>query len=69
MLLIKPVSSQFLVTFRYMQVMEFTGLLIGLGGRGLFLPLGGVVRPVPRPRSHPPRMHVPDVGQCQFLAA
>ena len=30
-LLLKPVSSQFLVTFRYLQVLDITGLALGLG--------------------------------------
>lgn len=30
LLLLKPVSSQFLVTFRYLQVLELSGLVIGL---------------------------------------
>jgi ABC-2 type transport system permease protein len=34
-LLIKPVASQFLVTFRHLQVIEFTGLVIGLGVIGV----------------------------------
>src|SRR5919109_4996601 len=37
-LLVKPVASQFLVTFRYLQVTEFMGLLLGLGviGTGMY---------------------------------
>jgi ABC-2 type transport system permease protein len=35
LLLLKPVSSQFLVTFRYLQVLEFSGLLIGLAVIGI----------------------------------
>lgn len=31
LLLLKPVSSQFLVTFRYLQVLEITGLALGFG--------------------------------------
>lgn len=31
LLLLKPVSSQFLVTFRYLQVLEITGLVLGFG--------------------------------------
>ncbi|MEZ5831538.1 MAG: ABC-2 family transporter protein [Dongiaceae bacterium] len=37
-LLLKPVSSQFLVTFRYLQVMDVIGLLVGLAiiGTGMY---------------------------------
>lgn len=35
LLLLKPVSSQFLVTFRYLQVLEFSGLVIGLAVIGI----------------------------------
>ncbi len=31
LLLLKPVSSQFLVTFRYLQVLDITGLVLGCG--------------------------------------
>jgi viologen exporter family transport system permease protein len=44
-LLIKPVASQFLVTFRYLQVMEFTGLLIGLTVIGIGMHRVGSVTP------------------------
>ncbi len=35
LLLLKPVSSQFLVTFRYLQVLELSGLVIGLAVIGI----------------------------------
>jgi len=45
-LLIKPVASQFLVTFRYLQVLEFTGLLIGLSVIGTGMYRVGSVTPI-----------------------
>jgi ABC-2 type transport system permease protein len=45
-LLIKPVASQFLVTFRHLQVMEFTGLLIGLSVIGTGMHRVGSVTPM-----------------------
>ena len=45
-LLIKPVGSQFLVTFRHLQVMEFTGLLIGLTVIGMGMYRVGSVTPM-----------------------
>lgn len=46
LLLLKPVASQFLVTFRYLQVLESTGLLIGLGVIGIGMHRLGVVLPL-----------------------
>jgi ABC-2 type transport system permease protein len=45
-LLVKPVASQFLVTFRYLQVTEFMGLLLGLGVIGIGMYRVGSVTPV-----------------------
>jgi ABC-2 type transport system permease protein len=45
-LLIKPVASQFLVTFRHLQVMEFTGLFIGLTVIGIGMSRVGSVTPM-----------------------
>ena len=45
-LLIKPVASQFLVTFRYLQVLEFTGLLIGLSVIGTGMYRVGSITPI-----------------------
>lgn len=46
LLLLKPVSSQFLVTFRYLQVLEFSGLVIGLAVIGIGMHrLGSVTLP------------------------
>lgn len=44
-LLVKPVSSQFLVTFRHLQVMEFAGLLIGLAVIGIGMHRVGSITP------------------------
>lgn len=46
LLLLKPIASQFLVTFRYLQVLEITGLLIGLSVIGLGMHRLGVVTPL-----------------------
>jgi ABC-2 type transport system permease protein len=45
-LLLKPVASQFLVTFRYLLVTEFMGLLLGLGVIGAGMYRVGSITPV-----------------------
>jgi ABC-2 type transport system permease protein len=45
-LLVKPVASQFLVTFRYLQVTEFMGLLLGLGVIGFGMYRVGSITPI-----------------------
>ncbi len=45
-LLLKPVASQFLVTFRYLQVLEITGLIIGLTVIGIGMYRVGSIAPI-----------------------